>query len=402
MLARTSLHPSEAPGLPRMVASALTSGLGGGSGHRRAVATWIAAPVLTCALAASGLAAQVPTTSAEFGERTSRIAELLQAFVDSSPVPGVSVAVGVGDDLTWVQAFGYADLDAHRRMTPDTRVRIGSVSKSLTAVALAQLVLEGTLDLDVPIQRYVPEFPDKGVPITARQLATHQAGIRHYRGDEAYSHEHFASVLDAISVFANDTLVARPGSTVSYSTYGYTLLSAAMERAAGEPFLSLMSRRVTTPLGMTHTGPETAGTVVPDQATGYELSNGEPAIPPDVDLSSKWAGGGFVSTAGDLLTFARAHLQGDAITPKMRELLWTPSELSNGTKTPFGIGWQVARDPGGRRMMVSGGSAIGGTAVVFVFPDDAAVVVVLTNMGNAPIRGVPLRVARVLLGDATR
>lgn len=367
---------------------------------RRAIASCGTALVLTSALLVGGVAAQVPT-AAQFRERASRIEDLLQTFVDSSPVPGVSVALGVGDDLTWIKAFGYADLDAERRMTPDTRVRIGSASKSLTALALAQLVAEGRLDLDVPIQRYVPEFPDKGFPITARELATHQAGIRHYRGDEAYSDAHFASVTDALSVFAHDALVAQPGTRVSYSTYGYTLLSAVMERAAGESFLSLMRRRVTAPLGLAQTGPEIAGVVVPNQATGYELDKrGEAALPPSVDLSNKWAGGGFVSTAGDLLTFARAHLNGDGITPEMLHLLWTRSETSDGTKTPFGIGWQVATGPGARRMMVSGGSAIGGTAVVFVFPDDAAVVVFLTNMGNAPIRGVPLSVARILLGEA--
>jgi serine beta-lactamase-like protein LACTB len=297
------------------------------------VAVWMAAG------GAAG-AQVVPTTRAELGERTERIADFVAAFVDTSAVPGVSLALGVGDSLTWLQGFGYADVATRRPAEPSTRFRIGSVSKALTGVVLGLLVEDGALELDAPVQRYVPEFPDKGNPITLRQLATHQAGIRHYRGDEAYSDRHYDSVLEAISVFADDSLVAEPGTRFSYSTYGYTLLSAAMERAAGRPFLDLMRNRLLAPLELTHTVPEIAGEPVPGQATGYELGQaGEPVLPSDVDL------------------------------------------------------------PGGRRLLVAGGSAIGGTTVLFVFPDDDVFVVFLTNMGNAPIRGVPMTIARMLLGE---
>jgi CubicO group peptidase (beta-lactamase class C family) len=249
-----------------------------------------------------------PTTPAEFFQRVEEIRGFLHEFVDTSAVPGVSVALGVGD-FTRFEAFGWADLEASVPVTPHTRFRIGSVSKVLTAAAPGLLVESGAVDLDATIQRYVPGFPEKQHPVTLRHLAGHQSGIRHYRGGEALSSRHFDSVSEALSVFAEDPLVAEPGSAFTYSTYGYTLLSAAMERASGRTFLDLIQETVLEPIGMTHTAPEMKGALHPDQAVGYEPDYaGGVEIPPKTDLSNKWAGGGYVSAAGDLLKFARAHL----------------------------------------------------------------------------------------------
>src|SRR5467141_4880919 len=109
-------------------------------------------------------------------------------------IPGVQVAVAVNGKLVWSEGFGYADAERQRPVTRETQFRIGSVSKPLTATAVALLYEQGTLDLDAPVQRYVPSFPDKGYPITTRQLAGHLAGIRHYRGDEFLLNRHFNTV----------------------------------------------------------------------------------------------------------------------------------------------------------------------------------------------------------------
>src|SRR5712691_3853581 len=120
-------------------------------------------------------------------------------------IPGLAVAVAVDGRIVWSEAFGYADLDAKTPATPATQFRIGSVSKPLTAAAVAQLYEQGKLDLDAPVQRYVPSFPDKGYPITTRQLAGHLAGIRNYRGDEPLLNRHFDSVRDGLAIFEHDS-----------------------------------------------------------------------------------------------------------------------------------------------------------------------------------------------------
>src|SRR3989454_8653088 len=157
-------------------------------------------------------------------------------------IPGLQVAVAVGGKLVWSEAFGYADLAREVPVTAETQFRIGSVSKPLTAAAVALLYEQGKLDLDAPVQRYVPSFPDKGRPITTRQLAGHLAGIRHYRGDEFLLNRHFNTVLEGLTIFQGDALLFPPGTKFSYSTYGWNLISAVVEGAAGPGFLVTITR----------------------------------------------------------------------------------------------------------------------------------------------------------------
>src|SRR5213075_3113667 len=146
-------------------------------------------------------------------------------------IPGFALAVAVDGRIVWSEAFGYANLATKRPTTPTTQFRIGSVSKPLTADAVAQLYEAGKLDLDAPVQRYVPTFPDKGAPITTRLLGGHLAGIRHYQGDEFTLNKPFPNVTAGLSIFQNDSLVAPPGTRFSYSTYGFNLVSAVVEGA---------------------------------------------------------------------------------------------------------------------------------------------------------------------------
>src|SRR5262249_37165742 len=148
------------------------------------------------------------------------------------------------------------DLEQQVPVTPISRLRIGSVSKPLTAALLGLLVEEGRLDLDAPVQAYVPDFPRKAWPITTRQLAGHLAGVRHYRGHEFEIRDHYATVLEGLAIFENASLLFQPGTKFSYSSYGWNLISAVLEGAAHESFLPMMQARVFEPAGMAHTAPD--------------------------------------------------------------------------------------------------------------------------------------------------
>src|SRR6516164_2014374 len=143
-------------------------------------------------------------------------------------IPGLAVASAVDGQIVYSEGFGYADLEERVPAWPTTKFRIGSVSKPLTAVALLQLVEQGKIDLDAPVQKYVPTFPDKSGKITPRLLAGHLAGIRHYKGDEFLIARHYDNVLEGLKIFEDDPLVAPPGSKFNYSSYGYNLLSAVI------------------------------------------------------------------------------------------------------------------------------------------------------------------------------
>ena len=300
-------------------------------------------------------------------------------------IPGFALAVAVDGRIVWSEAFGYADLAAKRPTTPATQFRIGSVSKPLTADAIAQLYEQGKLDLDAPVQRYVPTFPDKGVPVTTRLLGGHLAGIRHYQGNEFLLNQRYATVTAGLAIFENDSLIAPPGTRFSYSSYGFNLISAVVEGASGgEQFLTYVSRHILKPLHMTSTAPDKNDSLIPNRTRFYERdSSGNFVVAPTVDNSYKWGGGGFLSTAEDLVRFGSAHLQPGYLKAATLELLFTPQHTTSGQATEYGIGWFIATDTLGHRYVFHGGGSVGGTTAFGVDRDSRVVFALVTNLSDA-------------------
>lgn len=324
---------------------------------------------------------------------------IILAGMRRSGIPGASVTVLRNGRQIWSEGLGMADLENNVPVTPLTKFRIGSVSKPITAVAMAALVEEGKLDLDAPIQRYVPGFPVKAYPITARQLAGHLAGIRHYANDaEFLSNRHYANVTSSLDIFRNDTLLFRPGTRYSYSTYGYVLLSAVVEGAAGQPFLAYVQRRVFDPIGMRNTIAEFPDSIIPHRGRFYTRpdSLGPVINAPWVDNSNKWAGGGYISTTQDLARFGQAMLDARILKRSTIEALWTPQQTADGKPTAYGMGWGVNTDSTGRRSISHSGGSVGGTALLVIYPKER---IVFAFLFNGDGRQPPLRQAMSLFLD---
>lgn len=317
------------------------------------------------------------------------------AALHTQRIPGLTVAAAVDGRLVWSEGFGLADVEHRTPACPETRFRIGSVSKPITALAMARLYEAGQLDLDAPIRRYVPTFPDKGHSITARQLAGHRAGIRHYRDDmEAFSTRHFESVTESLALFRDDPLRFVPGEGHHYSSYGYVLLSAALEGASGLAFPDVLTRDVLEPLHLTRTGLEMSDSSAPhpagvtrfyDHVTPYVV-DGRVRPAPFVDLTSKWAGGGVLSTSEDLVRFGSALLPGASpalLSPNAREMLFTPTTRLVPGLIGYAMGWMVARDADLRRLHMHFGAGSGATAWLGIYPDQRVVIAVLANLGHA-------------------
>jgi serine beta-lactamase-like protein LACTB len=298
--------------------------------------------------------------------------------------PGLSVAIAYDGKLVWSEGFGFADLDNRKRVTTDTVFRIGSVSKPLTAVGMMMLVEKGKLDLDKDIHDYVPDFPDKGCSITTRQLAGHLGGIRHYKDGEAYLNKHFENVWQGLSIFKDDPLVAEPGEKVSYSSYGYNLISAVMEAAAKRDFLSYMSDAVFKPLRMNNTRSDDASLIIPRCTKYYKVRpRGGFQLEQKVDSSYKWAAGGFLSTPEDLVCFGSALLKPGILGEKSLEQMFTPQKTKSGKTINYGIGWDIGRDKNQHLILRHGGAAIGGTALLVIRPDDKIVFAMTANCTGA-------------------
>jgi serine beta-lactamase-like protein LACTB, mitochondrial len=285
-------------------------------------------------------------------------------------VPGAEVAVGINGRLVWSAGIG--------DVRETTRIRIGSISKPIAADVFALLVQQGKLDPDAPIDRYVPNLPEALRPITSRQLAGHLGGIRHYKGDEFLLNKHYATVRQGLEIFENDPLVAPPGTKYAYSTYGFSLLSAALEGAAHRDFPTLLRTMVFEPLKMTHTKLDDGS------APGFEADDNSDKFhrSPPVDNSYKWAGGGVLSTADDLVKFESAHLKTGRMTQPSLDLLFTSMKTAEGKETNYGAGWDTRMDDRGHKLVGHNGSAVGGTSRMMLDRDSGIAVVLLTNITN--------------------
>ncbi len=258
-------------------------------------------------------------------------------------IPGISVAAGnLEEGVIWARGYGYADIENGVPMKEDTKLRIASISKVFATAGLARLMDEGKIDLDAPIQTYAPSFPDKGAPVTLRTLTGHQSGARGYKAGEFLLNTRFNSVEQGLALWKDDPLAYEPRTEVKYSTHAWTLISAAMEGASGEDFLPFMQAQVFDPLNMTSTVPDYKKPLIENRARAYVHDDALNLInAPQVDLSYKWAGGGFLSTTSDVVTFALAHLGDDYLTDATRNELFTTQNLADGEETGFGIGWMV-------------------------------------------------------------
>ena len=340
-------------------------------------------------------------TAPHGGEWTATI-ERARFMVDSvrraNNVPGISIAVSVDGEIVWSEGFGFANVESQAPVTPATKFRIGSISKPLTAVGVALLVEEGRLDLDAPVQQYVPAFPEKAKgTITTRLLGGHLAGVRHYAGGEFLSSHRYGSVTEGLEIFQDDTLKTPPGTEYSYSSYGWNLISAVVEGASGEDFLPFIHERVFRVLGMRNTVADYTDSIIIGRTGYYQREDDEVIVnAPYVDNSYKWAGGGFLSTPEDLLTFANALMLDGFLKPETLAWLWTSQEKAGGEETGYGFGFQAGR-VSGVQGVAHGGGSVGGNSWLGLLPEEGVALAITSNISGAGWRNVPAQILVLFL-----
>lgn len=316
-------------------------------------------------------------------------------------IPDWSVAVAVNEEIVWSEGFGFADLENQVRVTPATRFRIGSVSKVLTADALARLYEQGKIDLDAPVQKYVPDFPTKEQPITVRQLVGNLSGIRHYdtrKLDEAEEDFYRRILSEDFKAFYNDPLLSPPGTKYGYTSNGFTLLSFAIENAAGKDFLTYIREQIFDPLKMKSILADQPRIIVPNRTRFYSLNKEKQVINAVYIEDKRFAAGGFLSTAEDLARFGMANLTDDLLKPETRQLIFTSQKTNDGAEIGIGFGWRIAKDKEGRRIFHHPGSSVGGKAYLLLYPDKKVVVAMLENLTEGTL-GVASDIAKKFVDE---
>lgn len=306
--------------------------------------------------------------------------------LNKTGTPALSIALVDDCQIIWAEGFGYADREQRTAATPETVYQIGSITKLLTALAIMQLVQQKRLDLDRPVNEYLPGFSirtrwPQAAPITVRALLCHHAGLPTYLLKGFFSEQSLAELLEELRT---EHLAYEPHSVFNYSNLGYNLLGLVIERITGLPYNAAMAQQSLTPLGMLRTGFTVKNEIGALLARGYV--HDQPVEPTPVrDVPA----GGLYSNVLDLARFMRCmlaegNLDDQSILDErewrqMTEAQYTDRPLNFGQR--FGLGWMLSGLPiegGGTQAWHNGGTKAF-ISQLALLPEKKLGVVVLAN-----------------------
>ena len=337
---------------------------------------------------------------------------LLASALTRWPTTGMAIAV-VRNGAVDFLCHGVADVHTRRPVTNDTVFRIGSLTKTITAVAVMQLCERGVIDLDAPANDYLHAFqlvPANATfgPATVRHLLTHTAGVGYWRRRSDVLHPGIGSGVTARSVvplaeyYRGGLLVdVEPGTRWAYSNHGFAALGQIVEDVSGEPLDRYLSDHVFAPLGMEHTDLVLSDRLRSELATGYVVRSRGPKRVSAREVPTP-GGGGLYSTAGDMARYLTALLRGgenDAgriLAAESVESMFRPHFRPDPRVAGMGLGFEL-RDERGRTLVGKGGTMAGYLSAIEMAPDAGLGVVILTNTGGLDNRGAAEPLAATLV-----
>ena len=326
------------------------------------------------------------TTNSATQQKIDKANEKAVQFLADQQIPGMAISVSQNGKMIWSKGFGYADVASKKKVNPSTtQFRVASISKTLTALAMAKLADENKLDFDASLYTYVPDFPKKKFDFTVRQIGGHIAGIRHYNGMEFLMNKKM-NIVEGLDIFKNDPLLSEPGTEYKYSTYGWNLLSVVVQNAAKEDYNDYMRKVVFEPLQMKNTSLDFSDKEMPNRTLFYVKENGEIKIGATVSNEFKAAGGGFVATSEDLILFGNEMINPQTISKTAIAELVKSQVTSKGKKTNYGIGVGVRNVKNNTLRYSHSGGGMGATAFIMMYPEKNMVVSILTNLSGVNIR----------------
>lgn len=311
-----------------------------------------------------------------FAEQIEKAREMILNLKESQNIPGISIAVAKGGKIIWKEGIGYANIQDNEEVTTLTKFRTGSISKTITALALAKLYDEGKIEWSDPVSKYVsyPNAPE--YTFTIRQLAGHLSGIRHYKGFEFFSNKPYESVEESLEVFKRDKLLFEPGTKYKYTTYGYSLLGRLIEVVSEQSYADYVANEILAPLRMSNTILEDAG--FDESGTSIFYNKGGKREAREVNVSVKWAGGGFLSTPSDLVNMI--NYAGNLVSLSTLMELITSQKLQDGSTTGYGMGFRISEVQSTKQKIVHhGGKITGARPYLLVLSDQQLAIAICTN-----------------------
>ena len=322
-------------------------------------------------------------------------------FADfNSETPGCALGVVQSGQLVYGRGYGMANLEHDIPINTTSVFRIGSVSKQFAAAVAALAAMEGYLDLEDPLQKWIPELPDYGEPLTLRHTLNHTSGLRDYitlmslkglRGDDFYT---VAELLEVQAL--QEELNFPSGSEYLYSNSGYVLATEAVARAVGKPFKDYAEEVLFRPLQMSHSHfHDDHNHIVPLRADGYSpRGDGFRTNMTTLDMIGD---GGVYTSIDDMVHWVTA-LEQDGIRSGLTPILETRGVLNSGEEISYALG-QSHGEHRGLATIGHGGSWVGFRADVLRFPSQGTSIVTLCNRADASPSGRAIQGADIVLAE---
>ncbi|MEM1182618.1 MAG: serine hydrolase domain-containing protein [Acidobacteriota bacterium] len=348
--------------------------------------------VVPGALAEGPSPATAPSATLDFSTR-------LDDAIAAKHFAGVSAGLARRGEILWVGVAGDCNVKAQKACSPSTPMRIASIAKPMTAVAILQLHEKGALDLDAPIATYLTDYPSAAASkITTRHLLHHTAGIGGYKSNkERETVTEYESLAAASEVFARRDLLFEPGSSYSYSTYGYVVLGWVLESVSGKSYEAYLRENIWRPASMESTGVERFSQVDPSHSELYTKSKrGRIKKAKRNNLSNRIPGGGLYSTVEDLLRFGQSLLDGTLLSPESLAALRSYPDVERGSNNPYGVGFFIYQDDPERGSLIGhSGAQTGASGQLMILPERGVVVAVLSNTSRSWEHAIALSVEMI-------
>jgi CubicO group peptidase (beta-lactamase class C family) len=326
--------------------------------------------------------------------RSEQMATYLANLMDEGNFLG-SVLVAQNGDILLNEGYGQANVGAEIPNLPETQFRIGSLTKQFTAAAILKLQEQGLLNVQDPVAKFLPDYP-RGNEITIHHLLTHTGGIPNCerRRDLPEVVQSPIPLDELIASFSGQPLEFLPGQQYRYSSSGYVVLTKIIEIASGQPYADYLENQILIPANMAYSGYDFLSPDLPNPAEGYHLTPGGPR--PAILTDSSWptGAGALYSTVGDLYRWDRALYEDDILSTASRQAFFTPW-MDTGQGTDYGYGWDIGTTAG-RPSIAHGGGIFGFASFMARFPEDDAVIIVLSNGIQMPPRLIAEGLAQIL------
>ena len=331
------------------------------------------------------LAANDPALEAE-------VDAYLQPLLDLDLISG-SILIARGDEILLAKGYGLANREHGIPNTPETKFRIGSMTKQFTAMGILVLADQGKLNLDDPLSKYLPDFPN-AEKIQLHQLLSHTSGVPSYNGVEGYGENYIKpwSIDEVIDWFKDEPLQFEPGEDWSYSNSGYVLAAKVIEVVSGQDYDDFLRQEIFEKLEMEDTGQDVFTTVLPHRATGYGNAEREIYNAPYRDMPFTSGAGSLYSTVLDLYKWDRALYTDTLVSTELLDRMMTP------VRNEYAYGWFV-REEFGHKLVEHGGAINGFLSQSQRFVDDDLVVISLFNYESTFWRTVNKGLAAMALGE---